>query len=77
MLLYLPILSCTTDIFFQERAKEIQRLVSLGKSPNKNVPTQTMASLVSPDAMHKPFDISEIAFNVVGEHCVHSITRIH
>ena len=55
---------------FQSRQEEIERL---RKMNNANTKLPVPACLLSPDATHAPFDISEVSFSVVGHYsaCVH------
>ena len=48
----------------QERRAEIERLVKMTKEKHEG-----MASLLSPDTTHKPFDLTELSFTVIGPYC--------
>ena len=50
---------------FQKRFAEIQRLLQIGRDRK-----MMAAALLSPDAMHKPFNVSELSFNVIGPYCI-------
>ena len=48
----------------QERRTEIERIVKMIKEKHEGV-----AALLSADTMHKPFDLAELSFGVIGPYC--------
>ena len=62
---YKCILCTVAAVCCQKRTAEIQRLVRMGKDKRFMA-----ACLLSPDVTHAPFHVNELAFNVIGPHCV-------